>query len=225
MHSFRSGTQAVPPADGRAMSKKRSFALVAVSAFLATAARATLPADAIPPGIFAIGNATVGVTTLDDVRKAYGSAYAKRAGRGEEANVTICYVQATSASNSYIEFESGVMGGYDRITGYRITQITPRADCSPTRADVGALSTANGIHLGQSVDNFRKSIPVEFEQEAQELVYKTVTKRKATPKELERLRARWPDEKEDHFDVTIGIRAKFRDNQLFYLYVHKIETY
>jgi len=192
---------------------------------MATAARATLPADAVPPGIFAVGNATVGVSTLDDVRSAYGPADAKRTGRGEEANVTICYVQATSTGKSYVEFESGVMGGYNRITGYRITRVAPRASCSLTEANVDALSTVNGIRLNQNVNEFRKSIPVDFKQEPQELVYKTVTKRKATPEELKRLRARWPDEKEDHFDVTITIRAKFRDNLLVDFYVHKVESY
>jgi hypothetical protein len=172
-----------------------------------------------------MGNATIGVTTLDDVRKVYGPADQKRMTREEEANVTICYVQASSKGGAYLEFETGVMGGYDRLTGYRITRIAPREGCSPTKADVGALSTANGIHLGQNVGDFRRAIPVAFDQNGQELVYKTITKRKATPEELKRLRARWPDEKEDHFDVTIGIRAKCRDNQLVDLYVHKIETY
>jgi hypothetical protein len=71
-----------------------------------------------------MGNATIGVTTLDDVRKVYGPADQKRMTREEEANVTICYVQASSKGGAYLEFETGVMGGYDRLTGYRITSKT-----------------------------------------------------------------------------------------------------
>jgi hypothetical protein len=108
----------------------------------------TSRAAEVPPGIFSIGNATVGVTRLDDIRKTYGPSDPTRASREEEANVTICYMQTSSASNAYVEFESGVIGGYDRITGYRITRIAPREGCLPTKADVDALFIANGIRLG-----------------------------------------------------------------------------
>jgi len=106
-----------------------AYVLVGVFADTARAAE-------VPLGVFSLGNATIGVITLDDVRKTYGPADSKRVSREEEANITICYEQVSSTSEAYIEFESGVMGGYDRITGYRIARIAPRAGCSPTKADV-----------------------------------------------------------------------------------------
>jgi len=57
------------------------------------------------------------------------------------------------------------------------------------------------------------------------LIYEAVSQRAATEEELKRLRAKWPDEKQDYFDVTTTLKAKFKDNRLIDFYVQKIESY
>ena len=73
--------------------------------------------------------------------------------------------------------------------------------------------------------DFRKAIPVQFKQRGEVFLYENVSRRPATPEELRQLRARWPNEKQDFFDVTILIRARFRESRLVDLYVRKIESY
>jgi hypothetical protein len=179
----------------------------------------------VPPGIFSINNSTVGVTTLDEVRKTYGMAESSRVSREDEADVTLCYVHSPSSGRSFLVFESGVMGGGKRITGFRISVIRPNGNCVSTKINIGALATGNGVRLGQSLEGFQIALPVEFKRHGSNLNYEAVTQRVATKEELERLRAKWPNEKQDYFDVTTIIKAKFQDNRLIDLYVHKIGSY
>jgi len=197
-----------------------SNALVTV-AFCASASLAT----EVPSRIFSINNAMVGITTLDEVRKTYGMAESSRVSREDEADITICYVHSSSRGESFLVFESGVMGGFKRITGFRISTLRQNGNCMLTNIDVGALATGNGVRLGQSLESFKKAVPVKFKRCASGLTYEALSQRAATQEELKRLRANWPNEKQDYFDVTTVIKAKFRDNRLIDLYVHKIESY
>ena len=73
--------------------------------------------------------------------------------------------------------------------------------------------------------DFKKAVPVGFKRHGVELTYEAVTQRVATQEELKKLRAKWPNEKQDYFDVTTTLKAKFENNRLVDLYVHKIESY
>jgi hypothetical protein len=179
----------------------------------------------VPPQIFSINNATVGVTTLDEVRKIYGMVEPSRVSREDEADITVCYVHFSSRGESFLVFESGVMGSFKRITGFRISTLRPTGNCVSTNIDVGDLVTGNGVRLGQSLEDFEKAVPVKFKRRGLELIYEAVSQRAATQEELKRLRANWPNEKQDYFDVTTIIKAKFQDNRLIDFYVHKIESY
>jgi hypothetical protein len=190
----------------------------------ASCASVSLAAE-IPPETFSIDNATVGVTTLADVQKIYGAAETSRVGREDEADVRICYAYSSSKGRSFLIFESGVMGGLKQITGFRVSNIRPSGNCISTKTDVSALETSNGVRLGRSLADFKKAIPVEFKRRGSELIYEAVSQRAATQEELKRLRAKWPNEKQDYFDVTMTLRAKFKDNRLIDFYVHKIESY
>lgn len=178
-----------------------------------------------PSQLFSINSATVGITTLDEIQKTYGLAEPSKINRDEEADVLICYVHASPKVESFLVFESGAMGGWKRITGFRISTARPSGKCIPTKIDIAALATGNGIRFGQGLEDFKKAIPVEFKHLGSDLTYEAVGQRAATQEELKRLRARWPDEKQAYFDVTTLIKAKFQDNRLVELYVHKIESY
>lgn len=204
----------------------RCYSCIPLAVLLASAfcASVSLAAE-IPPATFSIDNATVGVTTLADIQEIYGAAEASRVGREDEADVRICYAYSSSKGRSFLIFESGVMGSFKQITGFRISTIRPSGNCVSTKTDVGVLETRNGVRLGQSLADFKKAIPVEFKRRGSELIYETLSQRAATQEELKRLRAKWPNEKQDYFDVTITLSAKFKDNRLVDFYVHKIESY
>jgi len=130
------------------------------------------------------------------------------------------------------------MGGFKQITGFRISTLRPGGSCVSTRIDIGSLETGNGVRLGQRFADFKEAIPVEFKHRGSQLIYEAVSQRAAEyeaarrraatqeelKEELKRLRAKWPDGKQDHFDVTTTLRAKFKDNRLIDFYVQKIES-
>lgn len=182
-------------------------------------------ATEVPSQIFSINSATVGVTTLDEVQEIYGSAEPSRISREDEADVAICYVHSSPRGKSFIVFESGVMEGFKRITGFRISTVQPSRNCISTRIDIGSLVTENGVRLGLSLSAFKKSVPVAFKCSGSALTYEAVSQKKATQEELKKLRTNWPNEKQDYFDITTIIKAKFHDNRLIDFYVHKIESY
>lgn len=205
--------------------KKFSFCfLIKVLGAVTLCGSASFAAE-VPSQIFSINNVTVGVTTIDEVRTTYGMIEPSRVSREEEADVTLCYSNSLSGRDAFIVFESGVMGSYKFITGFRISSIRPSGNCMPTDINVGTLSTENGVRLGQSFESFEKVVPIEFKRCGLELTYETVSQRAATQEELKRLRANWPNAKQDYFDVTTVIKAIFQDNKLMDLYVHKIESY
>ena len=206
------------------MKKLASCFLANVLVTVALYVSASLAAE-VPSQIFSINNATVGVTTLDEVGKIYGMAEPSRASRDDEADVTVCYVHSSSGGESFLIFESGVMGGGHQITGFKLSTLRPKENCVPTKIDVGSLATENGVRLWQGLEAFEKAIPVEFKQCGSELIYESVSQRAATKEELIKLRANWPNEKQENFDVTTTIKAKFQDNKLIDFYVHKIESY
>ncbi len=206
------------------MKKISFFFLVNALVVMVLCANVSLAAE-VPSQTFSINNATVGVTTLDEVQKTYGIAEPSEVSREDEADVTICYVYSSTKRKSFLVFESGIMGGYEYITGFRISTLRPSGNCVPTKIDISALATGNGVRLGQSLDDFKKTVPVEFKRRGSELTYEAVSQRAATQEELKKLRAMWPNEKQDYFFVTTYIKAKFQDNRLIDLYVHKIESY
>jgi len=149
-----------------------------------------------------------------------------RASRNDEADVRVCYAYSSpNGTSSFLVFESGPMGGFKQITGFRISTLRSIENCVSTKIDIGTLKTGNGIRLGQGFVDFKKAISVEFKRRGSELIYEAVSRRAATQEELKRLRATWPNEKQDYFDVTTTLRAKFKDNQLIDFHVQKIESY
>lgn len=204
--------------------KRSSHLLVSISMATALCASVSLAAE-VPSQTFSINNATVGITTLAEVQKSYGKAATSRVSREDEADVTICYASSSPKGKSFLVFESGSMGGFKRITGFRISYLRPGRNCVSTKINVSALTTGNGVLLGQSLADFKKAIPVEFKRRGSELIYEGDGRRAATQEELKRLRAKWPDAKQDYFDVTTTLKAKFKDNRLIDFYIHKIESY
>lgn len=182
-------------------------------------------ATEVPPQIFSINGATVGITTLDEIQKTYGRAELLRTGRGEEADVLICYVHSSPKGKSFLVFESGAMGGWRRITGFRISTTLPSRKCVPTKIDIVGLAAGNTIELGQSQARFLKAVPIKFERIGSELTYEAMSRREATQEELNRMRSGRADEKQLYFDVMTVIKARFHNNCLVDLYIHRIETY
>jgi hypothetical protein len=205
---------------------KKNVICILINTLLLTVFCATaFSSEKVPLEIFSIGGATIGVTTLEEIQTIYGKAEPVRVSRDEEADIIICYENALPRGKSFLIFESGVMGGYKFITGFRLSTSLKNSRCKLTKADIPSLGTNNGVRLGQSLQEFRKAVPVKFKSHGSKLTYENISQRAATPEEHKKLRAQWPDEKQDFFDVTTDIEARFHNNKLVDFYVHKIESY
>ena len=223
--------------------KTLSLCLLASILAVVVCAKVSFAAE-IPSQAFSINNATVGVATLDEIQKTYGIAKISRVSRDDEADVTMCYAHSSPKGRSFLVFESGAMGSFKHITGFRLSTLRRNGNCVSTKIDVGTLTTGNGVRLGQGRVDFEKAFPIDFRRHGSELIYEAVSERAAayeavsergatyeavsergaTAEELKRLRTQWPNEKQDYFDVSITIKAKFKSNRLIDLYVHKIES-
>lgn len=205
--------------------KRRVLLLLAFSHLAGVCLAAGSSSGELPPEVFSVGGVSLGTTTLAEVQERLGAAEIVRASGHDEADVSVCYVLRAGRKASYLVFESGPMGGFSRITGFRLSSTRPREDCSQTVADFAAIETGNGVRLEQGVRAFQKVFPVTFRRRKGTLSYEGVSRRNATPEEREKLRLRWPNETQDWFDVTTVIEARFHGNTLVDLYVSRIESY
>ena len=116
------------------------------------------------------------------------------------------------------------MGGWEKITSFRISKRRPAESCASTVVDIDGLATGNGVRLGQTLEAFKNSFPVKFKRNGSKLIYQAVSKRAATDEELKSIRARWPNEKQVYFDVTVEINAKFDGDRLIDFYASTFES-
>jgi hypothetical protein len=209
---------------GLAVIKLSSHIPISVSVGMVLWATALCAAE-VPSQTLSFNSATIGVTALGEVQKVYGAAEPVRVSNEEEADVAICYMHSSKKGESFLIFESGIMGGYKDITGFRISTIRPSINCVATKIDVGALRTKNGVRLGQSLEAFKKTVPVMFTYHGSRLAYEGVGQRPATQEELKMLRSKWPNTMQNYFDVTTNIEAEFLGNRLVDFYIRKIESY
>jgi len=178
----------------------------------------------VPQQTFALNSLIIGHSTISDAQRIYGKATPYRTGKEDEADQEICYV-SREKQPVFLVLETGPMGGYITITGARISIFDQKGHCVPTNLDISALSTTNGIRIGQSFSEFENALPIKFKRNGSSLMYEAVTQRQATKDELAELHANWPNEKQTYFDVTVNIQATFHNNGLADFYVSKIESY
>jgi hypothetical protein len=179
----------------------------------------------LPSSLFSIAQIIIGQTTINEIKNSYGSTQSYRISADEESDIEVCYSQTESNKKSFVYFRTGVMGGDSIITGFRISSLPSTKKCLPIKSKINPLITGNGVYIGQSKNDFLKTFPFKFRQNKTELFFNTLMQRKATKDELKKLRARWPDETQDYFDVTININARFKNDLLVDYYIQKFESF
>jgi hypothetical protein len=148
--------------------KKRYYLsfLLNISILLIMQISASLAAE-VPNSLFLIDNARIGVTTLDEIQKKYGINAPYRISKEEEADVEVCYFNSSSSGQAFLIFESGVMGSYKEIRGFRISAMHQNKKCKRINLEIRTLTTGNGIYLGQSLKEFEKNTLLNFSVVAQ----------------------------------------------------------
>jgi len=175
-------------------------------------------------GAFSWGGVVIGSTTIDEIQSKYGIAPRIRVGANDESPVEICYRNSTSKGGEIV-FGSGPMGGFERITNFRVTKNSSKKNCALTSIDFLSLNTGNGVKLFQSKKHFMAAFGISFRDLGWVLLYKGSSKRKASPEEESVLRENYPTEPEYYFDVNSKIEAKFNNGILVDYYVSKLESY
>jgi hypothetical protein len=104
--------------------------------------------------------------------------------------------------------------------------------CTPSALVSGNLSTASGLHLGQSPAEVIAILGKPSRRGKNELLYSLHVKKKNSPEDLQRAREANPNmsdtefhENYDFYDLGVGILAKFANARLTYLSISKSETF
>lgn len=182
-------------------------------------------AENLPNEMFRIGKIELGKTTFGEIEKNHGNAKSFRTSKDDGADEYICYIQKHGKSKQYIVFETGEMGGYKQVIGFRISTNKPHISCNIATNEL-STETGNGVSIGQSYEKFVKRFSINFKDiKKSRLTYENISQREATTEELVHLRKVFPNEKETRFDVTVTINAQFKQNNLIDYYVRKIESY
>jgi len=187
---------------------KRVVNVVIRGLALALALSGTSRAADAPIGTFSLGDVKIGVSSMNDVQSVFGPAQGVRVSHEDEADKIVCYTNRGKKGPSFLLFETGPMGAFTTITGFRLSKAPHAKNCASTKVDIASLRTDNGAHLGQSTADFKKVVAVNFDINGSELTFESESKRAATQEEVKRIRANWPDANDEQFDVTTIIKGK-----------------
>jgi hypothetical protein len=178
----------------------------------------------IPEEALSFDSIKIGSTTFAQVQEKYGKSMASRLSDKDGAPASICYFFNSSKGKVFVSFESGAMGGWDRVTHVRITARPPRKDCPLISGNV-PVTPGNGIHVGQSRSEFKKKFNVAFIATRTTLRYFEESKRDASAEELHRMQSTHLGEKRAQFDVIVEVKATFKNDLLVDYSVSKIESF
>ena len=118
-------------------------------------------AENLPNKIFRLGEIEIAKTPLDEIKKNYGGTEQFRISKNDGSDEFICYVQKLGKLKQYVVFETGEMGGYKQLTGFRISAKKPQNVCIPVSSEM-PKATANGVSIGETYAEFIRRFPFRF---------------------------------------------------------------
>lgn len=198
--------------------------LLILAVFLSAAGIATSTAMPLADPVISLGKVRIGTTSAREIMKEYGNTQLVRVGREDGSPLSLCYYATSPVGKSYIIFEFGPMGGFDRLTGFRLASKKYGKRCIQATTSIFGI-TGNGVQLNLRRSEFLKRFDVTFRNKGGSLVFYEESERKASAEELKNLRKAWPAETQEYFDVTSTINAHFQKGRLTDYYVSVIESY
>ena len=179
----------------------------------------------VPAKAFSIGDFKVGDTTLSEAQSQLGSAHAYEHDEGLVR--TLCYFYPAKQEVVVLELNASVLGGLQRLTGFTVRLAPkPPEKCSSSRVNLRTINIGMRVKLGESENDFRTHLPIQFVHKNTRLTYEIEYKREMTEEELASMRQQWPDiGKPSFFDVVESVQAKFRKGMLEYYTVQRTESY
>ena len=177
---------------------------------------------------FEIANLDLAKLGFDDITMELGKTVRIKRGDASTSREQACYRSANGGTPTYLIFEFGE----DESNFYLFTDGVDwkgRSSCAKSKQLSSAISTASGLRLGLTPDQFKAILGKPDVTVQNKLVYSRVVKMKSTPEQFARQRKEYPDllsdrlahEKFDFYTVSVYIEARFTDSKLSYLAVSK----
>jgi hypothetical protein len=142
-----------------------------------------------------------------------------------------CYVSPGNSKLVHLIFEQGEVN-------YSFYLFADEPDwqgsekCLPSQLISRGLSTASGLHLGQTPSEVRAVLGKPSVRRKNQFIYSFLVKKRTSVKDLKEARIHNPEMSDQEFhanynfyDLTVGIDARFADSKLSFLAVSKAETY
>jgi hypothetical protein len=203
---------------------KTTFSLALLFASCISVGDLRAATDTLEDGVFMLGPVQIGATSFNQIRSWFGAAETTSPGL-DGSHQQICYVLNSGGRKMHIIFETGPMGGFNKVTGIRLGSKGAPKSCLALKAGAELMAFGNGVQLGQEKSEFIRRFNIRFQQEDLVLTYECDYLREATLEELSLLRKNWPMETRTYFDVNVSVRAQFAERQLEEYYVRRIESY
>lgn len=165
--------------------------------------------------------------TLQDANRILGHAKTIRAGRRE----FLCYLSSDPADSTAIIFESNQLGGPEKtitliVVAQKSNIARHRERCTTSDNIHHDLSTASGIKLSMAMSRLESLLGPPAHRDNDHFIYRYLRKSRLTDAELAELEMALPNAREyPYADVTTRLEANFRDGQLAWFLIHKVETY
>jgi hypothetical protein len=179
-------------------------------------------AQTLPQGLFSIGPFEIGEATVEDVQSQFGVNRPAPIEPGEGADVALCYSASTSPSAPTVVFQTGALGGWKRITAFRLTKRGKRP-CQLADAALMAMSTANGLGL-----KTKRPLVVQILSESKPMTsgrsmrVEQIYQRRPTESEAAQIRRSGSDPDQIVFDVIDTVEVRFKDGVVDDLFVRRL---
>jgi hypothetical protein len=161
----------------------------------------------------------------------FGKTYKIHRGDASSGREQACYVSSGASVKTHLIFEKGEVA-------YSFYLFTGGADwsgsdlCTPSKTISHDISTASGLHLGQTPAQVMSILGKPSARRSNELLYSFMLQKINSPKDLVEARRNHPEmtdkdfhENYDFYSLGVGIDTKFTAGKLTYLSVLKSETY
>jgi hypothetical protein len=163
---------------------------------------------------------------FDDIARELGRTARISRGDASTGREQACYRSASDGAPIYLIFEFGE----DQSSFYLFSDGTPwkgQSFCAKSKRVSEELSTASGLRLGQTSEEFKRILGKPDSIAGDKVIYSREVKRKSTPERFKRQRKEYPEtltesqahEKFDFYTASIYVEAKFTNSKLIYLVV------
>jgi hypothetical protein len=180
----------------------------------------------LDPKTFQIAKLDARKVEFKDITAKLGRAVRIQRGDASTSREQACYRSASARGPVYLIFEFGE----DESNFYLFADggdWSGRNSCVTSKQVSSDISTASGLRLGLTPDQFKAILGQPDTTVDNKLVYSRRVKMKSTPEQFARQRKEYPDvlsdtlahQKFDFYTASIYIEAKFTDSKLSYLAV------